>query len=85
MNNTEETKLIQAMTEIWNRIGADCFKALEKAGEDPSMDQEDVIIEVLEYLHVHNDKQAIEKIRAMTYEEQMALGRKAFPHPQYGW
>ena len=82
----DEQRMIRALINTWAIIGADCLSALENAGEEPVMEQKDVILQCLEYVKMHGgDTEAAEAILALSPGERDIIGRKAFPFETYGW
>ena len=81
-----QQRIIKAMNKTWQAIGSDALEAVaDELGQD-GLSREEVIELVIDAGRVGafgNDKEAAEALYKLTYDEMVAIGRKAFPFKTY--
>jgi len=80
MNDLEE-RIIKAATATWQIIGPDVLRAAEA----DSIDRDEVVEVVNDYLEYGHDPEALAEFRQLRHEDRIAMLRKAFPLARYGW
>jgi len=79
MSEITEEKIIEAMQRTWDYIADDTINALGGSVK------RDVVIELVADRVEQFDKEAMQALLKMSWEDIKKIGRKAFPAPTHGY
>ncbi len=77
-----EERVKRAAQQTWQAIGGDVFAAAQV----DTLERDEVVECVLEHIETYGrDREAVEQLKTLPDEEQVAVATKAFPFERFGF